>query len=106
MQWLTGLYALLAALGCLVVGLGLGRWLRLRREVSLQGVGRVLLTVTQGLLLLATLGGIDQRPLSRALLFVAPMAFFLGLLTALGASNEPLGRWWQLWRWRFAPPER
>ena len=83
-----------------------GRWLRLSRAVSLVGVGRVLLTVTQGLLLLAMLGGLDQRPLWRALAFSLPMACGLGLLTPLISTNEPVGRWWELWRWRLSAPER
>ena len=106
MQWVTGLWAMLAALGCFSVALGLGRWLRIKRAVSLLGVNRVLLTVTQGVMLLAMLGGLDQRPLLRALTFALPMACGLGLLTPLIATNEPVGRWWELWRWRLASPER
>jgi len=76
------------------------------RGFSLADTNRVLLTVTQGLVLLAILGGLDQRPLARALAFAAPMALAWGLLTALAPGGEPTGRWWQLWRWRFAPPKR
>lgn len=106
MSWLEGLIALLLAFASLAVGLAGGRWWRLVRGFSLSDVNRVLLTVTQGLVLLAILGGLDQRPLTRALAFTAPMALVWGLLTALAPGGEPTGRWWQLWRWRFAPPKR
>jgi hypothetical protein len=104
--WLDNAIALLLSLLSLAVGLGIGRWLRLIRSFSLADTSRVLLTVTQGLVLLAILGGLDQRPLARALAFATPMALAWGLLTALAPGGEPTGRWWELWRWRFAPPKR
>ena len=100
---LTGLLATGAALLALALGLALGRWLRLCRGFHLLDANWLLITVTQGLLLLALLGGIDQRPLTRALLFGGPMALLLGLLVAVSPGGEPAGRWWQLWRWRFTP---
>lgn len=98
-----GAPALALALTGLAVGLLAGRWLRQRRRIDLVGSNGGLLTVAQGLLLLALLGGLDQRPLARAALFATPMALGLGLVAALGPSGEPLGRWWQIWRWRFEP---
>ena len=106
MTWIDSVIALLLTLVSCAVGLAGGRWWRLARGFSLAEVNRVLLTVTQGLVLLAILGGLDQRPLARALAFAAPMALAWGLLGALAPSGEPTGRWWQLWRWRFAPPKR
>ena len=106
MAWVDNAIALLLGFASLAVGLGIGRWLRLIRGFSLADTSRVLLTVTQGLVLLAILGGLDQRPLARALAFATPMALAWGLLTALAPGGEPTGRWWELWRWRFAPPKR
>jgi hypothetical protein len=100
----TNLVAFLATLAILAVGLAAGRWLRLCRGFDLREVNRSLLTVTQGLVLIATVGGIDQHPLSRALLLATPMACGLGALWAVAPGNAPVGRWWQLWRWRFSPP--
>jgi len=56
--------------------------------------------------LLAILGGMDQRPFARAIAFAGPMALAWGMLTALSAGGEPDGHWWQLWRWRFAQPKQ
>ena len=64
MVWLDNALALLLTFASLAVGLGIGRWLRLVRGFSLADTSRLLLTVTQGLVLLAILGGLDQRPLS------------------------------------------
>lgn len=104
----TGLIAIGAALLTLALGLAGGRWLRLCRAFDVLDANWLLVTVAQGLLLLALLGGIEQRPLSRALFFATPMAFLLGVLVAVSPGGEPAGRWWQLWRWRFKPstPER
>lgn len=79
-----GAPALGLALVGLAVGLLVGRWRSQRRRIDL-------------------VGGLDQRPLARAALFAMPMAVGLGLLAALGPSGAPLGRWWQIWRWRFEP---
>jgi hypothetical protein len=104
--WLENLIALVLTLTSCAVGLAAGRWWRLVRGFNLADVNRVVLTITQGLVLLAILGGLDQRPLARALAFAAPMALAWGLLGALAPSGEPIGRWWQLWRWRIAPPKQ
>ena len=101
-----GPLALLIGIGGILLGVGAGRYLRLRHRFDLAGVNRVLLTVAQGLLLLALLGGLDQRPLARAALFSLPMAAGWGMVTALSPGGEPAGRWWQLWRWRFISPRR
>lgn len=106
MDWPTGALGFLLPLAVVALGLAIGRWLRLVRRFDLIGVNRALLTVAQGLVLLAILGGLDQRPLPRALAFTLPMALAWGLLTALAPGGEPTGRWWQLWRWSFAPPKR
>ncbi|HEU5329309.1 MAG TPA: hypothetical protein VFU78_14530 [Thermomicrobiales bacterium] len=102
----TTLLAFLAALAALAIGLAAGRWLRLRRRFDLRDVSRPLLSVTQGLALIATLGGVDQYPLSRAIVLAMPMACGLGALCAVVPGNAPVGRWWQLWRWRFLPSSR
>jgi hypothetical protein len=104
--WPNSAFALLIIFATVAVGLGLGRWLRLARNFTLVGVNRALLTIAQGLVLLAILGGMDQRPFARAIAFAGPMALAWGMLTALSPGGEPDGRWWQLWRWRFAPPPR
>ena len=101
-----GPLALLIGIGGILLGVAIGRYLRLRRRFELAGVNRALLVITQGLLLLALLGGLDQRPLARAALFTVPMAAGWGMLTALSPGGEPAGRWWQLWRWRFVAPRR
>ena len=106
MPWPMSAVALLLTVACCALGLGIGRWLRLARGFSLAEVNRALLTITQGLVLLAILGGLDQTPLARALAFALPMAFAWGLLGALAPSGEPTGRWWQLWRWSFTPPKK
>ena len=106
MGWPGSAIALLVIFGIVAVGLALGRWLRLARGFALADVSRTLITAAQGLILLAILGGLDQRPLGRALAFAGPMALAWGLLAALAPGGEPDGRWWQLWRWRFAPPKR
>ncbi len=105
---LTGILAIGAALLALALGLGGGRWLRLCRAFDLRDGNWLLITATQGLLLLALVAGVDQRPLARALLLATPMALLLGLLVAVSPGGEPDGRWWQLWRWRFtpSPPKR
>lgn len=97
----TGALAIAAALLGLALGLAGGRFLRLRRGFDLRDGNWLLLTATQGMLLLAVLSGLDQRPLARAVLFAAPMALCLGLLVAVGPGGEPTGRWWELWRWRL-----
>jgi hypothetical protein len=102
----TTILAFLAALAALAIGLAVGRWLRLCRRFDLRDISWPLLTVTQGLALIATLGGVDQHPLSRAIVLAMPMACGLGALCAVIPGNAPLGRWWQLWRWRFSPPSR
>jgi hypothetical protein len=104
--YLVGPITLLSTFALVAVGVALGRWLRLARDFSLAGVNRALVTVAQGLVLLAILGGLDQRPLARALAFTLPMALAWGLLVALSPGGEPDGRWWQVWRWRFARPKR
>ncbi len=106
MSWPTSAFAFLAAVLVILCGIALGRWLRLKRGVDLTGISRLLLTITQGLILLAILGGLDQRPLSRALAFAGPMSFAWGVLAALTPSGTPIGRWWQLWRWDLTPPPK
>jgi hypothetical protein len=104
--WPNSAFALLLIFAIVAVGLALGRWLRLARGFALIGVNRALITIVQGLVLLAILGGMDQRPFARAIAFAGPMALAWGMLTALSPGGEPDGRWWQLWRWRVAPPPR
>lgn len=106
MDWPTGAIALLLTFASVALGVATGRWWRLTHGFDLTGVNRVLLTIAQGLILLALLSGLDQRPLLRALAFAAPMGLAWGLLTALAPGGKPAGRWWQLWRWTFAPPKR
>lgn len=96
MGWPDSAYALLLIFAAVAVGLALGRWLRLARGFDLVGISRPLITIAQGLVLLAILGGLDQRPFARALAFAAPMAVAWGLLVALAPGGEPDGRWWQL----------
>ena len=106
MGWPNSAFALLTIFATVAVGLALGRWLRLVRGFVLDGVNRALITIAQGLVLLAILGGMDQRPFARVLAFAGPMALAWGLLTALSPGGEPDGRWWQLWRWRLAQPKQ
>ena len=106
MDWPQSAYALLLVFFLVALGMGAGRWLRLVRGFDLDGISRGLITIAQGLILLAILGGLDQRPFARALTFAGPMAAAWGLLAALAPGGEPAGRWWQLWRWNFAPRKR
>ncbi len=106
MGWPTSAFALLLIFAIVAVGLALGHWLRLVRGFALVGVNRALITIVQGLVLLAILGGMDQRPFARAIAFAGPMALAWGMLTALSPGGEPAGRWWQLWRWRVAQPKQ
>lgn len=103
-MWPDSAIALLLAVGCFLVSVCAGRWLRLVQGVHLTDVNRLLLTVAQGLLLLAILSGLDQRPLSRAALLAGSMALAWGLLLTLASNGQPTGRWWQWWRWDFATP--
>lgn len=105
MGWPLSAYALLIVFALVALGLGVGRWLRLARGFDLAEISRALIAVAQGLILLAILGGLEQRPFARAITFAGPMAAAWGILVALAPGGEPAGHWWQLWRWRFAPPK-
>lgn len=85
MDWPIGAFALLLTFASVALGLAVGRWWRLTRGFSLGGVNRALLTVTQGLTLLAILGGLDQRPLARPRLRRADGP-------CLGPPHRPLSR--------------